>query len=120
MDRLEELTRRHRGAADPVIVVSGPPRSGTSLLMQMLEAGGVEPLRDDTRPADAGNPRGYYEFEAVKRLRHDHEWLQGAEGKLVKIVTPLLSMLPLRTGSPTSIARRRWEPLNKGHHDLHF
>jgi hypothetical protein len=103
VDRLEEITRRLRGAArhrlgaadaDPVIVVSGPPRSGTSLLMQMLEAGGVEPLRDDTRPADAGNPRGYYELDAVKRLPEDAGWLERAPGRAVKVIHALAPRLP--------------------------
>lgn len=63
--------------------------------MRMLEAGGLSPLVDDRRPADEFNPRGYYEFEAVKSLRGgDPTWLHQARGRVVKIVSPLLPFLP--------------------------
>ena len=78
----------------PVIVVSGLPRSGTSLVMQMLEAGGVEIVTDGERTADDDNPRGYYEFERVKSLRGDKSWLDGARGKAVKVIHLLLMELP--------------------------
>ncbi|MCA9890807.1 MAG: sulfotransferase family protein [Anaerolineae bacterium] len=78
-----------------VIVVSGLPRSGTSAMMQMLLAGGIPLLYDDHRPADANNPRGYYELEPVKRLHsHEDNWLNDAVGKAVKVVSPLLPFLP--------------------------
>ncbi len=77
-----------------VTVVSGLPRSGTSLLMQMLAAGGLEPFTDSERPADEDNPRGYYEHAAVKRLANDNEWLSAAVGKAIKIVAPLLRHVP--------------------------
>jgi hypothetical protein len=78
----------------PILVVSGLPRSGTSLVMQMLKAGGAPLLVDELRPADAHNPQGYFEFEPVKRLRFNHEWLPQATGKAIKIVSPLLEYLP--------------------------
>jgi hypothetical protein len=93
VDRLEELTRR-RGGDPPVIVVSGAPRSGTSLMMQILEAGGIEPLTDAARPPDEGNPRGYYELEAVKRLPDDAGWLARAPGRAVKVIHALAPRLP--------------------------
>jgi len=77
-----------------VIVVSGAPRSGTSLLMQMLEAGGIAPLCDDRRPPDAANPRGYYELDAVKRLPEDAGWLSRAPGRAVKVIHALVTRLP--------------------------
>lgn len=77
-----------------VTVVSGAPRSGTSLLMQMLEAGGIPPLCDAARAADAGNPRGYYELEAVKRLPADAGWLERAPGHAVKVVHARVAALP--------------------------
>jgi predicted AlkP superfamily phosphohydrolase/phosphomutase/tetratricopeptide (TPR) repeat protein len=77
-----------------LIVVSGLPRSGTSMLMQMLAAGGVPVLSDGLREPDNDNPRGYLEFEPVKHLLRDSRWLFGAKGKAVKIVAPLLSALP--------------------------
>ena len=85
--------------ADTVVVVSGLPRSGTSMLMQMLRAGGLPVLSDGERAADASNPRGYWELEAVKRLAADPEkaWLREAGGKAVKVIAPLLPSLPQGT-----------------------
>lgn len=75
-------------------VVSGLPRSGTSLMMQMLGAGGVPLLCDAARPPDEDNPRGYFEYEPVKRLARDASWIPMAEGKAVKVVYSLLRYLP--------------------------
>ncbi len=80
---------------DCLIVVTGLPRSGTSMLMQMLAAGGVKAVADGRRTADEDNPRGYLEFEPVKKLLSDSEWLRGERGKAVKIVAPLISALPM-------------------------
>jgi hypothetical protein len=77
-----------------IVVVSGLPRSGTSLMMQMLQAGGMPLLIDELRPADADNPNGYWEFELVKRLQQDSSWMHKAEGKAVKVVSALLQYLP--------------------------
>ena len=79
---------------DSIIVVSGLPRSGTSMMMRMLEAGGIEVVSDANRPADADNPRGYFEYEAVKRLRTDAAWLSQALGKAIKVISFLLRDLP--------------------------
>ena len=77
-----------------LVVVTGLPRSGTSLLMQMLAAGGMQVLSDGLRGADEDNPRGYLEFQPVKNLLKDSRWLLDARGKAVKIVAPLLAALP--------------------------
>ncbi len=77
-----------------VTIVSGLPRSGTSVMMQMLVAGGLTPLSDGQRTADEDNPRGYLELEAVKRTRQDPSWLAGAGGKVVKVIHLLLRDLP--------------------------
>ena len=79
----------------PIIIVSGLPRSGTSLMMQMLKAGGVEILSDGNRAADPDNPQGYWEYEPVKSLRRDNSWLKLAEGKAVKVISALLPYLDL-------------------------
>ncbi|MCB9422236.1 MAG: sulfotransferase [Ardenticatenaceae bacterium] len=80
---------------EPIIVVSGLPRSGTSMMMKMLEAGGVPPLTDKIREADKDNPKGYYEFERVKQLdKGDTVWLADTKGKVVKIISALLKHLP--------------------------
>lgn len=76
-----------------IVVVSGLPRSGTSLMMQMLEAGGIPPLSDGLRDADDSNPRGYYEYAPVKSLRTNSAWLVSARGRAVKIILQLLPYL---------------------------
>ena len=79
---------------EEVIVVSGLPRSGTSMIMQMLETAGLPLLTDGVRPPDADNPRGYYEFEPVKAIKTDASFLEVAVGRVVKVVAPLLPSLP--------------------------
>lgn len=77
-----------------VIIVSGLPRSGTSMMMQILDAAGVPVLTDGVREADVNNPKGYYEFQPVKKLMVDKSWLPQAKGKAVKIIAQLLPFLP--------------------------
>lgn len=79
------------------MVVSGLPRSGTSMAMQMLTAGGYPVITDGVRAADEDNPKGYYEEESVKDLHQDgvdHSWVRGTRGKAVKIISFLLRYLP--------------------------
>jgi len=92
-----------------VIVVSGLPRSGTSMMMKMLEAGGVEALTDQTRAPDESNPGGYYELDSVKRTKQNHEWLDRADGKAVKIVSKLLYDLPSDKYYKVLFMKRRME-----------
>ncbi len=77
-----------------IIIVSGLPRSGTSVMMQMLHNANIPALTDDVRAPDSDNPRGYYEFERVKKTKEDPSWLLAARGKVVKIVSSLLYDLP--------------------------
>ncbi len=77
-----------------MIVVSGLPRSGTSMMMQMLRAGGVPLFTDGARGTDASNPRGYFEHARVKRLMQDAAWLDEADGHALKVVAPLVPHLP--------------------------
>lgn len=77
-----------------VYIVSGLPRSGTSMMMQMLHNGGLEVLTDSVRQNDDNNPKGYFEFEKVKKLSQDNTWMNEADGKLVKIIAQLLQFLP--------------------------
>lgn len=77
-----------------IIIVSGLPRSGTSMMMKMLEAGGVQTLTDNIRKADEDNLKGYFEFERVKKIEHDKTWLKEAENKAVKLISALLKHLP--------------------------
>ncbi len=89
------LWRRLR-YGQPIVVVSGLPRSGTSMAMKMLEAGGLKITTDGEREADADNPRGYYEDERVKNLAKatDKSWLRASRGRAVKVISFLLKDLP--------------------------
>jgi len=78
-----------------VTVVSGLPRSGTSMMMKVLEAGGLPVVTDKQRTADEDNPKGYFEFERVKQLdKGDTAWVGEAQGKVVKVISALLEYLP--------------------------
>jgi hypothetical protein len=81
------------------VIVSGLPRSGTSLMMRMLAAGGMDVLTDGLRLADVNNPTGYYEYERVKKLKEgDVAWLKECRGRAVKVISALLSFLPAGYG----------------------
>jgi hypothetical protein len=77
-----------------VTIVSGLPRSGTSLMMQMLAAGGMPVLSDGERRADIDNPKGYLEWERIKQLPKEPGLIAEAEGKVVKVISQLLLSLP--------------------------
>jgi hypothetical protein len=80
----------------PIVVVSGLPRSGTSMMMRMLESGGMSLVTDNIRQQDDDNPRGYYEVERIKDLskEEDKSWLAEAQGKVIKVISFLLKDLP--------------------------
>lgn len=101
---------------EDILVVSGLPRSGTSMMMRMLEAGGVEVVVDHIRTADIDNPRGYYELEKVKQIKQDTSWLSQTRGKAFKMVSLLLFHLPpeyrykilfMRRAMPEMLASQR-------------
>ena len=94
-----------------VTIVSGLPRSGTSMMMRMLDAGGMQVLTDSIRRADDDNPDGYYEFERVKQVKHDQTWLQDAKGKVVKMVSALLIELPPGYTYKIVFMRRKMEEI---------
>ncbi len=77
-------------------IVSGLPRSGTSLMMQMLRAGGLELMHDGQRAADEDNPEGYWEWEAIKSLKKNPRLIEQAQGKVIKVISALLAQLPPR------------------------
>jgi len=104
-ERLEILLRERPDPKPPekksgktFILVSGLPRSGTSLMMQMLEAGGLTILTDHERTADSDNPKGYYEWEPIKQIGKKPELLdeEGLDGRGIKCISMLLSQLPLK------------------------
>lgn len=104
-ERLELLMRERpdpkpeeKKSGKTFILVSGLPRSGTSLMMQMLQAGGVQTVTDGERLADIDNPRGYYEWEAIKQIAKKPELLdeEGLDGRAIKCISMLLRSLPLK------------------------
>ena len=86
---------RRLASTAPIVIVSGLPRSGTSMMMKVLEAGGLPVIIDGLRSADPDNPEGYYEYERVKELdKGDTAWVADAQGKAVKVISALLEFLP--------------------------
>ncbi len=86
---------KRKAGPQTVIIVSGLPRSGTSMMMKMLAEGGLEVLTDSIRTADEDNPNGYFELEVVKQLTEGQkDWLAGADHRLVKVISALLEHLP--------------------------
>lgn len=94
------------GAESTVFVVSGLPRSGTSMMMRMLAEGGARILADARRIADADNPRGYFELEAVKATARDTSWAEQARGRCVKVISTLLRHLPVDRNYRVILMRR--------------
>lgn len=92
---VEKMVRKFK-YGKPLILVSGLPRSGTSMAMKMLEAGGLQVVEDGQRTADIDNPKGYYEDERVKDLaeKQDKSWLKDAQGRVIKVVSSLIQYLP--------------------------
>jgi predicted AAA+ superfamily ATPase len=110
LSSLRRLYRRLR-FGEPIVVVSGLPRSGTSMLMKMLEAGGVPVVTDGLRTADEDNPKGYYEVERVKDLAQetDRSWLSEARGQAIKVISFLLKSLPSDLNYRVIFVRRDME-----------
>jgi hypothetical protein len=95
MNKLFAGFGKKKKSSEPIIVVSGLPRSGTSMMMKILSEGGLLPVTDELRTADEDNPQGYYELESVKQMAAgDVAWLSDAGGKVVKVISALLEHLP--------------------------
>jgi hypothetical protein len=95
MNKLFSRPNKKDLRSQPIIVVSGLPRSGTSMMMRMLAEGGVPVITDELRRADSDNPNGYFEFETVRQMLDGNvAWLASARGKAVKIISALLEHLP--------------------------
>lgn len=93
------------------MIVSGLPRSGTSMMMQMLEAGGIPIVTDHIRKADEDNLQGYYEFEKVKTIKQDSSWLENCHGKVFKMVSALLYYLPKDNKYKVIFMKRKMEEM---------
>ena len=98
---------------DPITIVSGLPRSGTSLMMQMLARAGVPLQHDRVRSADASNPRGYFEWERIKQLSKSPTLIAECEGKAVKVISSLLLSLPANFAFRVLFLERRLEDVQE-------
>jgi len=96
---------------DDLVIVTGLPRSGTSMMMRMLEAGGISALTDKLRTADEDNPAGYYEFDPVKGTKNDSSWISESRGKAVKMVYQLIYDMPTEHSYKLVLMRRRMEEI---------
>jgi hypothetical protein len=96
---------------DAIVVVSGLPRSGTSMMMKMLNAGGIDPVTDNIRTADEDNPKGYYELEKVKQLDKDNSWVGDYQGKVIKVISMLLKPLPADQHYKIIFMRRKMQEI---------
>ena len=95
MNKFFSVLRKRKLSDQPIIIVSGLPRSGTSMMMKMLAEGGLQIVTDALRQADNDNPNGYFELETVKSLPEGNVvWLQNTSGKVVKVISSLLEYLP--------------------------
>src|SRR5258705_7795512 len=108
---------------ETIKIVSGLPGWGTSMMMKMLTAGGLELLTDNIRAADEDNPKGYFEFERVKQIENDKAWLVDARGRVVKLISALLKHLPpsynykvifMRRSMPEILASQRQMLIRRG------
>ncbi|MBN1669080.1 MAG: sulfotransferase domain-containing protein [Anaerolineales bacterium] len=109
---MNRFFRKKSAQPSQIVIVSGLPRSGTSMMMKMLEAGGIPPLTDQIRSADIDNPKGYYEFERAKKLPEgDIAWLPDAQGKAVKVIAALLVHLPAGYEYRVLFMRRKMEEI---------
>jgi hypothetical protein len=107
-----EFTGEANGRPQYVVIVSGLPRSGTSMMMKMLEVGGMQIVQDHIRTPNVDNPKGYYEFERVKKLPDgDTAWLEDAKGKVVKVISQLVMHLPDTHRYRVLFVRRRMEEI---------
>ena len=95
MNKFLSVLSKKKSSDQPVIIVSGLPRSGTSMMMKMLAEAGLVILTDEIRHADDDNPNGYFELETVKLLHEGNfMWLRNASGKVIKVISSLLEYLP--------------------------
>lgn len=91
---LKKIRGEENLKSEPITIVTGFPRSGTSMLMQILHHGGMSILKDGLRKSDDHNPKGYFELEKVKSLGKNADWISEGRGKVIKVVSPLLRYLP--------------------------
>lgn len=103
-----------------ITIVSGMPRSGTSLMMQVLEAGGYPLLTDGQRAADESNPKGYYEYEAIRELQRDPSVIEAAKDRAIKVISALLPHLPRQHRYRVLFMRRPLLEIAMSQHRMRF
>jgi len=91
---MREAFEKSIGSQGTITIVSGLPRSGTSMMMQMLVKGGMQAFTDGKREADENNKKGYFEHELIKSLGQNKQVLRQVGDKVVKIISHLLFHLP--------------------------
>jgi Sulfotransferase domain len=95
MNKLFSRSNKKDSKKQPIVIVSGLPRSGTSMMMRILAEGGLPVITDELRRPDVDNPNGYFEFETVRQMSEGNvDWLANANGKAVKVISALLEYLP--------------------------
>jgi hypothetical protein len=95
MNKLFPRSNHKNSKKGPIVIVSGLPRSGTSMMMRILAEGGLPVITDELRRPDSDNPNGYFEFETVRQMSAGNvDWLANANGKAVKVISALLEYLP--------------------------
>jgi hypothetical protein len=118
-DADERAARSENGSPEQaVVIVSGLPRSGTSMMMQMLVAGGIPPVTDGERMADASNPQGYFELTRVKQLPQQNDWLDESRGRCLKVVAPLVPHLPQRAACRVIMMNRDLDEIVASQHRM--
>ena len=96
---------------EEIIIVSGLPRSGTSMMMQILQAGGIRLAYDNQRQADSHNPQGYFELERVKKLQQESSWINECKGKAIKVLCHLLPYLPAEQNYKIIFLKRKLDTI---------
>jgi|SRR5690554_6217560 len=117
-NKVMEVFERSGNDKEAINIVSGLPRSGTSMMMQLLQLGGLEPFTDNIRETDSRNPRGYFEFEPVKdRLSYD-QWLPDACGGALKVVSRFIPYLPSTYRYNIVFMHRRMDEVIRSQQDM--
>src|SRR5690606_12020707 len=101
-----------------ITIVSGLPRSGTSMMMQMLKNAGMEIFTDEVREADANNPKGFFEHEKIKALAKDNKFLKDAKGKVAKVVCQLVKFLPANYNYKVILMKRDLQEVVTSQHKM--
>ena len=115
---VQPKSKKAKNVTGTIYIVSGLPRSGTSMMMQMLEKAGLDILTDKIRKPDESNPKGYYEHEEIKKLATNKKWLKNAVGKTIKVIAQLLLQLPAKYHYKIIFMNRDIDEVVKSQHKM--